>query len=196
MSKHRKHQNEPIAAVEPGVTAEHTAIGEVGIPVHDDQDDQDVAVLDQVSRALTDADDRYLRLAAEYDNYRRRTAKEKLEASDRGAASLLMRLIDELDDVDRLAATDPATTTYESYRNGFALFQRKLRKELESAGLEWIEPAGELFDPSIHEAVAALAPESPEQDHIVKATFQAGYRYKGMVLRPARVQVYSEQGAR
>lgn len=194
MSEDPKDHNETISAADSGVTDETAANDDEGIPVQEDQDDQDVAVLDQVGKALTEADDRYLRLAAEYDNYRRRTAKEKLESSDRGAATLLMRLIDELDDVDRLAATDPSTTTYESYRDGFALFQRKLRKELESAGLEWIEPAGELFDPLIHEAVAVATPETPEQDHTVKATFQAGYRYKGMVLRPARVQVYSEQG--
>lgn len=194
MSEDHERDNETINAAEPVGTDGEAMTDDEGIPVECNQDDQDVAVLDQVGKALTEADDRYLRLAAEYDNYRRRTAKEKLESSDRGAATLLMRLIDELDDVDRLASTDPATTTYESYRDGFGLFQRKLRKELESAGLEWIEPAGEPFDPLIHEAVAVATPERPEQDHTVKATFQAGYRYKGMVLRPARVQVYSEQG--
>jgi molecular chaperone GrpE len=102
--------------------------------------------------------------------------------------------MDEFDDVDRLAGSDPAITTYESYRNGFELFERKLRKELDAFGLERIEPAGDPFDPAIHEAVAVVAPEAPGQDNTVKATFQVGYRFKGAVLRPARVQVYSEQG--
>lgn len=148
----------------------------------------------QLGQALQESEDRYLRLAAEYDNYRRRTLKEKTEATDRGIAWLLTRLMDEIDDVDRLATSDPASTTYEAYRNGFELFQRKLHKELEASGLEWIAPEGDAFDPSIHEAVAVVAPEDPSQDHTVRATFQVGYRYKGMVLRPARVQVYSEQG--
>jgi len=145
--------------------------------------------------AALEADDRYLRLAAEYDNYRRRTAKEKAEATDKGASWLISRLLDELDDVDRLVASDPVTTTYESYRNGVELLQRKLRKELDAAGLERLEPADVPFDPMLHEAVAVVAPDDPSQDHTVKMTFQAGYRFKGTILRPARVQVYSEQGA-
>ena len=151
-------------------------------------------VIEQVGHALQEAEDRYLRLAAEYDNYRRRTMKEKAEATDRGVAWILTRLMDEFDDVDRLAASDPETTTYDAYRNGFELFQRKLWKELEASGLERIDGTGVPFDPAIHDAVAVVAPETPEQDHTVKLTFQAGYRYKGIVLRPARVQVYSEQG--
>jgi molecular chaperone GrpE len=71
---------------------------------------------------------------------------------------------------------------------------KKLRKELETAGLERIDPVGEPFDPTLHEAVSAVAPPTPEQDHIVSATFQTGYRYKGTLIRPARVQVYTEHG--
>lgn len=157
--------------------------GEVG--------DADASVLE---RALADTEERFLRLAAEYDNYRRRTTREKTEAFDRGASSLVERLLDTLDDIDRLGASDPATTTAETFRGAFDLIQRKLRKELETAGVERLEPVGVPFDPTMHDAVAVVAPETPEQDHTVKQTFQTGYRYKGSVIRPARVQVYSEQG--
>ena len=162
--------------------------------VEDMPEIEEESVVEQVGHALQAAEERYLRLAAEYDNYRRRTLKEKAEATDRGAAQLLSRLMDEFDDVDRLAASDPASTTYESYRSGFELFERKLRKELDAFGLERIEPAGDPFDPALHEAVAVVPPEDPSQDNTVKTTFQVGYRFKGTVLRPARVQVYSEQG--
>ncbi|HEY4321905.1 MAG TPA: nucleotide exchange factor GrpE [Gemmatimonadales bacterium] len=140
-------------------------------------------------------DDRLLRLAAEYDNYRKRTAREKTEAFDRGAGALASRLLDALDDIDRLAASEPGTTTYETFRGAFELIQRKLQKELELAGLRRIDPAGAVFDPHQHDAVAVVAPETPEQDHTVKTTFQTGYEFKGTVLRPARVQVYSATGA-
>jgi molecular chaperone GrpE len=148
----------------------------------------------EAALAVAQAEDRLLRLAAEYDNYRKRTIREKTEAFDRGATALVVRLLDVLDDINRLAASDPATTTYESFRAAFDLMQKKLAKELETAGLERIDPVGNPFDPTQHEAVAAVAPEQPEQDHIVKATFQAGYRFKGTVVRPARVQVYSAHG--
>jgi molecular chaperone GrpE len=152
------------------------------------------ATASEAAEAIAQAEDRLLRLAAEYDNYRKRTAREKSEAFDRGATALVTRLLDVLDDIDRLSASDPATTSYESFRAAYGVVEKKLHKELESAGLERIDPVGEAFDPTQHEAVAAAAPETDEQDHTVKATFQAGYRYKGAVIRPARVQVYSSHG--
>jgi len=147
-----------------------------------------------LERALADTEERFLRLAAEYDNYRRRTTKEKTESFDRGASSMAARLLDTLDDIDRLGSSDAAVTTAAAFRSAFDLIQKKLRKDLEAAGLEWIEPVGAPFDPTEHDAVAVVAPDSEGQDQTVKATFQTGYRYKGAVIRPARVQVYSEQG--
>jgi len=148
----------------------------------------------EAASAIAALDDRYLRLAAEYENYRKRTHREKTEAFDRGATSLVSRLLDVLDDIDRLAASDPSTSA-DAFRSAFDLTQKKLRKELEAAGLERVDPEGEVFNPEEQEAVAVATPESPEQDHTVKATFQIGYRFKGMIVRPARVQVYTDPGA-
>jgi molecular chaperone GrpE len=152
------------------------------------------ATTTEAAEAIAQAEDRMLRLAAEFDNYRKRTMREKSEAFDRGATALVTRLLDVLDDIDRLSTSDPATTSYESFRAAHDVVEKKLQKELEAAGLERIDPVGAPFDPTQHEAVAATAPETAEQDHTVKATFQAGYRYKGTVVRPARVQVYSSHG--
>lgn len=163
-------------------------------PLPGDWADGESATTVEAALAVAQAEDRLLRLAAEYDNFRKRTTREKSEAFDRGATALVTRLLDVLDDMSRLSESDPAATTYESFRGAFDVVARKLDKELESAGLERIEPTGTLFDPTMHEAVAAVAPETPEQDHTVKATFQAGFRYKGNVIRPARVQVYSSHG--
>ena len=73
---------------------------------------------------------------------------------------------------------------------------QKLWKELQAAGLERIDPVGTPFDPSQHEAVSTVPAPDRTQDHQVSATFQPGYRFKGVLVRPARVQVYSEQGKR
>ena len=163
-------------------------------PLLGDWADGESATTVEAALAIAQAEDRLLRLAAEYDNFRKRTNKEKSEAFDRGATALVVRLLDVLDDVSRLAGSDSAATSYESFREAFDVVAKKLQKELEAAGLERIDPTGTRFDPTMHEAVAAVAPEAADQDQTVKATFQTGYAYKGSVIRPARVQVYSSHG--
>ena len=143
---------------------------------------------------VAQAKDRHLRLAAEFDNYRKRIAKERVELSDRAQAAFVIRLVDVLDDLDRIV-DDARNTPPDALREALVLVDRKLRKELEAAGVERIDPVGRTFDPSEHEAVSTVPPPEPEKDHVVSATFQTGYRFKGQLVRPARVQVYSTQGA-
>jgi molecular chaperone GrpE len=138
--------------------------------------------------------DRFARLAAEYDNFRKRTLREREELTSRAQGAFAGRLLDELDDIERLLSGDPAAMTVESLYQGMELLGRKLWKELELVGLERIDPAGLPFNPEEHEAVATTPPTVPEQDHTVCRTFQVGYRFKGTLLRPARVQVYSDPG--
>ena len=137
--------------------------------------------------------DRHLRLAAEYDNFRKRAARERAELTDRAQAALVGRLLDVLDDIDRLSA-DAANASVETLRQAIELVDKKLHKELQAVGLEEIDPVGTAFDPALHEAVSTAPPPSSDKDHEVSATFQTGYRFKGTLVRPARVQVYSEQG--
>ena len=178
-------------SAEPGSRDEGTQpeFGErSGLPM-----EPDVEAIRRLESQLEETRDRQLRLAAEFDNYRKRVSREKVEQSDRAQASLITRLLDVLDDMDRLAAGTEGASV-ESMRQAMGLVDRKLRKELESAGVERIDPVGQPFDPSLHEAVSAVPPPKPELDHTVSATFQAGYRFKGALVRPARVQVYSTQG--
>ncbi len=142
---------------------------------------------------LADANDRHLRLAADFDNFRKRVARERLELTDRAQAAFLVRLLDVLDDLDRLAAVDPNGPTA-ALRQGVDLVDKKLRKELEAAGLERVDPMGTRFDPGVAEAVSVVPSPAEELDHTVAATFQVGYRFKGTLVRPARVQVYSSEG--
>ena len=139
--------------------------------------------------------DRHLRLAAEFDNYRKRINRERSELSDRAQASFVAKLVDVLDDMDRLVASD-ASTPLTTLREGLSAVDRKLSKELEDAGVERIDPTGAPFDPSQHEAVSTVPAPDHSLDQQVSATFQPGYRFKGVLVRPARVQVYSDQGQR
>jgi molecular chaperone GrpE len=142
---------------------------------------------------MAELKDRHLRLAAEFDNYRKRISRERAELSDRAQASFVAKLLDVLDDMDRLVASD-ASTPLPTLREGLSAVDRKLSKELEDAGVERIDPTGEPFDPSQHEAVSTVPAPDHSRDQQVSATFQPGYRFKGVLVRPARVQVYSDQG--
>ena len=143
---------------------------------------------------LAEQRDKYLRLAAEYDNFRRRTTKERLEAQQRGQADLIKSLIDALDDLGRFAHVDPATTDAQTVVDGVAMVEKKLLKILSGLGLEIINPTGEPFDPALHEAVMTEPAASPEEDHMVARVFQQGYRFNGQLLRPARVVVKQWNG--
>lgn len=138
--------------------------------------------------------DKYLRLAAEYDNYRRRSSKERAEAASRGQAELVGKLVDAIDDLSRFADIDPATTDPQTLHKGIELVEQKMLKTLGAAGLEVLNPVDQTFDPTLHEAVATEPALSPEDDHTVSRVFQPGYRFNGQLLRPARVVVKQWNG--
>ena len=148
----------------------------------------------ELKTALEDQRDRYLRLAAEFENFRRRTTKERLEAFSRGQADLASSLLEPLDDLNRFAAVDVANADPVSIFTGVDLVTRKLAKLLGTAGLERIDPQDEAFDPAVHEAVSTTPALSPEDDDMVGAVFQPGYSFKGQLLRPARVVVKKWNG--
>jgi molecular chaperone GrpE len=147
-----------------------------------------------VERALAEQQDKYLRLAAEYDNYRKRSVRERQEASVRGQAELLRSLLDALDDLTRFAHVDPATTDTKTVVDGVSMVERKMLKALTAVGLEVINPVDQTFDPATMEAVATEPALSPEDDHVVAKAYQQGYRFNGQLLRPARVVVKQWNG--
>jgi molecular chaperone GrpE len=149
---------------------------------------------DSSSRELNEQREKYLRLAAEYDNYRKRSMREKSEAEGRGQSALIKQLLDPLDDLSRFAHVDPATVDPATITQGADMVERKLRKVLSGVGVEVIDPANAPFDPSVHEAVSTEPAASADEDHVVSRVFQVGYRHNGQLLRPARVVVKQWNG--
>ena len=149
----------------------------------------------ELERELTLERDKYLRLVAEFDNFRKRMMKERIEAESRGQAELVRHMLDPLDDIARFAHVDPVTTETSTIVEGVALVEKKLDKSLRAAGLEVINPAGEKFDPAMHEAVAIEATADGDLDGTVAQVYQVGYAFKGQMLRPARVVVRQSQGS-
>jgi molecular chaperone GrpE len=138
--------------------------------------------------------DRYLRLAAEFDNFRRRTSRERADAEARGQAAVIKQLLDPLDDLARFAHVDPAAVDPSTVVQGAEMVEKKLYKVLSGLGLEVVDPVNQTFDPTLHEAVATEPALSAEDDHVVSRVFQQGYRFNGQLLRPARVVVKQWNG--
>lgn len=150
--------------------------------------------LTRLTEELEVQKERYLRLAAEFDNYRKRMLREREETRSVAQGDVVSAIIESLDDLARVAHLDPAQTSAQDVIAGVELVERKLLRELQNAGLVPIGTAGDRFNPHDHEAVAtAPAPKANQEDQIA-AVLQVGYRFGKMLLRPARVQVFVATG--
>jgi molecular chaperone GrpE len=145
--------------------------------------------------ALAQATDRYLRLAAEFDNFKKRAARERTELWTRAQGDLLERLVDALDDLGRFAHVDPAQTDARTIHDGVDMVDRKIWKQLEGLGVTRLDQVGVPFDPQVHEAVTMQPAADPAEDQTVGAVLQPGYRLGVVLIRPARVVVRSWQDA-
>ena len=171
-----------------------------GVPPSQESDSSDasseqtVVSESDVTSDLSSERERYLRLAAEYDNYRKRSARERSEVGSRAQADLVRQMVEALDDIARFAHVDPSTTDAETIVQGVDMVEKKIMKALGSAGLRVINPVGETFDPSIHEAVATEPTAAQEDDHVVARVYQPGYVFNTQLIRPARVVVKQWNG--
>lgn len=170
------------------------ATGDVATPDVDVVGEAGAAATMQPEGRAPDAErdeqrDKYLRLAADFENYRRRMAKERAEAGARGQSELVRQMIEALDDLARFAHLDPAATDSATVVEGVEMVERKLQRTLADAGLQIINPVDEPFDPERHEAVGTEPAQSQKEDHTVARVYQPGYLFKGQMLRPAQVVV-------
>ncbi len=134
--------------------------------------------------------DRHLRLAADFDNYRKRAEDRLRQRWDRAQADLVSRLLEPLDDLLRVTALEPGNASVEAIVEGVDLVERKFFRVLEEAGVEVVDPRGEAFDPNTMEAMMRVPAGSDEDDDMVERVFQRGYTFRGQLVRPARVSVF------
>lgn len=145
------------------------------------------AKIAELESALAEAKDRHLRLAADFDNFKKRARQEQLETIQHASAELIGRLLPALDDLHKALENKPAGTD-ESWIKGVELSVRKLEEALGAHGLEPIESVGARFDPKLHEAIGhEESAEHPEDTVITE--LRRGYRIRDRVVRPALVKV-------
>ncbi|MFW6202394.1 MAG: nucleotide exchange factor GrpE [Gemmatimonadota bacterium] len=156
----------------------------------------DEAELASLQSELESLNERHLRLAAEFDNYRKRIGREREALRTRAQADLVRGLLEVLDDLQRVAEYETETASAEALLEGVELVEKKFRHALATAGLEPIQAEGEFFNPNTMEALMTVPAEHPEEDDVVADVFQKGYRFGDTLIRPARVRVkkYEQSG--
>jgi molecular chaperone GrpE len=149
-----------------------------------------VEELEQVRSELVEIRDRWIRLNADFENFRRRTLKEREEAYQFGHQALAKDLLPAVDNLERAidAARKSGVGDLESLLQGLELVQRDLESVLARHGVTEVEALGQPFDPSVHEALAQF-PDASVPPNTVVQVFQRGYRLRDRLLRPAQVVV-------
>lgn len=169
-------------------TAEHAAPG--AHAEHTPETTEEIVTGDDALRREVEASrERTLRVAAEFDNFRKRAAKERQEAGWRAQGDLVRGLLDALDDLQRFAAVDPSTVDSKTVVEGIGLVEKKIVKSLAGHGFEVVNPIDHPFDPNLHEALGTAPAAAAEEDGLVATVYQVGYVINGHLLRPARVVV-------
>ncbi len=163
---------------------------DLGIDLPADPDEARQVLLQEVARARGDAGD-YLgdlrRVAAEFENYRKRTTRERQEVVERAAQRVVENVLPVLDSFDAAFTHDPQTPTEEKLVAGMRSTYHQLVDVLRKEGLEFIPALGEPFDPEVHEAVTG--PAEGDGTLMVSDELRRGYRLRGRVIRPALVAV-------
>jgi len=158
-------------------------------PVEAEVHDENPEDADIVSDELAKLNDSYLRLMAEYDNYRKRTLKEKAELIKNGSEKALIGLLPVVDDFERAVKVIESSTDIEAVKEGVALIYSKFMNYLQQNGVKPIEALGQDFNPDLSEAVATIPAADEEQKGKVIDSIQTGYTLYDKVIRHAKVVV-------
>ncbi|MBU3857163.1 MAG: nucleotide exchange factor GrpE [Candidatus Phocaeicola excrementipullorum] len=145
--------------------------------------------LEKAQRAIEEQKDKYLRLSAEFDNFRKRTMKEKAELIKNGGEKAINAVLPVLDDLERALQNMEKTEDVKAIYDGVNLIYQKFLKNLHQEGLEKMEPVGADFDTDYHEAIALVPAQSEEQKGKVLDCVQTGYKLNDKVIRHAKVVV-------
>lgn len=153
-----------------------------------EDDDEADAALTKKDEQIAELQDQQKRLMAEFDNFRKRTEKEKSSMYEIGAKSILEKILPIVDNFERGLASISEEEKQSGFANGMDLVYKQLLKMLEDVGVKPIEAVGQPFDPNFHNAVMHVEDENLGEN-VVAQEFQKGYMYRDGVLRHSMVQV-------
>ncbi len=148
-----------------------------------------LAELEEARLEFAELQDRHLRLAAEFDNFRRRTRQEQQQLRALARAEIARSVLPTLDDLARWRDIPNDSTSVEALDQGLDLILRNLVKALEEHGVHRVEAENAVFDPEKHQALMTTEAASPDEDETVSRVFSDGYMLGDLLVRPAQVEV-------
>jgi len=154
----------------------------------EDSIDELVSETDRLRAELQESKEKYLRLVAEFDNFRKRTSKEKLDIIQTASKDVVVSMLDVLDDADRAQQQLESSSDPDEIKKGIVLVFNKLRNILKSKGIKLMKAKGEPFNPDIHEAIAEVEAGKEMRGKIVEVV-QDGYYLNDKIIRFAKVIV-------
>ena len=188
MSKDKKTPEEPVEQAQPAAGAAEEAVRteapETEVPETETPDPL-LEELEEMKKRLSEQEDKFLRLAAEYDNYRKRSQKEKESLYADAKSDTVLAFLPVYDNLERALKQDTAD---EAYKKGVEMTMTQLKDVLTKLGLEEIPALGQPFDPNLHHAVMHVEDDAVGENTIVEV-FQAGFRAGDKVVRFAMVKV-------
>ncbi|OGV52908.1 MAG: nucleotide exchange factor GrpE [Lentisphaerae bacterium GWF2_52_8] len=185
MNKKKNNEKHAHAAAE-DVAAEHGTAAPSAAPQQQEADSK----VEALTKELSEAKDKYLRLMADYDNYRKRTAKEIASARMTAVEHCLAPFLQVFDHFSMAMAASKNSNNIDALLAGLNMIQSEFSKALNELGVERIESHGQDFDPNLHEAIAN-EPSEEHGDGKVIRQLSCGYKLEGRLLRPATVVVSS-----
>ena len=188
---HEERPGEPVSSdetIENQVNTEVEATGGSGT-AGETKPTEGSASEEDLTRKLTEMQDKYIRLSAEFDNYRKRTLREKIELSKTGGESVIINILPVVDDFDRAIISMRDTEDCNAIKQGLELINVKLSAFLKQNGVSEIEAFHEQFDPEIHEAVTSIAVDDASLKGRIIQVIRKGYALNGKVIRFPKVVV-------
>ena len=155
----------------------------------DPKQDTEVTVEEQLKKQLDEANDKFTRLFAEFDNYKKRTSKERIELIQTAGQGVISKLLPVLDDFDRALAAMETAQDVEGVKTGVELVHSKLHKILELEGLKEMEVMAQNFDADFQEAITTIPAPSDEMKNKVIDVVEKGYTLNDKVIRFAKVVI-------
>lgn len=181
--------DEKVCEEQAGVNGDETATSQTKNETTADEKEAEKSPLDVANEQIAELKDKYLRSVAEFDNYRKRTLKEKAELILNGGEKAISAILPVLDDMERAIANGEKTEDPKVLREGMELIYAKFQKVLEGLGVKKIDTEDADFDTDVHEAVAMVPGMGDDKKGKVLDCIQTGYMLNEKVIRHAKVAV-------